>query len=228
MTTILVTGSSSGVGFSATTLLLDGGWRVIGLARRAKEVFRDNPRYLPVEADLAEKDLSKKLRIATEASGIDSLDAVLLNGSGFLKASFINLNEEDVEQLYRRNVMSCFTILKWAFPLLKAGRFPQVLMITSVGGVLGTQKYPGLSAYSSGKGAQAILAECLAEEWKEEGIQVNALALGSVDTPMLREAFPGYAASMEAGDVGKYIFNWMEGEGLLFNGKVLQVSRGTP
>jgi hypothetical protein len=33
---------------------------------------------------------------------------------------------------------------------------------------------------------------------------------------------------MEAGDVGKYIFNWMEGEGLLVNGKVLQVSRGTP
>ncbi|MFN4853955.1 MAG: SDR family NAD(P)-dependent oxidoreductase [Bacteroidota bacterium] len=228
MKTILVTGSSSGVGFSATSLFLEGGWRVIGLARRAKEVFSGNPHYFPIEADLAGKDLSKKLQIAAEDAGIAVLDAVLLNGSGFYKGSFIDLAENDVEQLYRSNVLSCFTILRWAYPLLKAGKSPQVLMITSVGGVLGTQKFTGLSAYSSSKGAQAILAECLAEEWKDEGIQVNALALGSVDTPMLREAFPGYAASMEAGDVGKYIFHWMEGEGLLFNGKVLQVSRGTP
>lgn len=228
MKTILVTGSSSGVGFSATGLLLDGGWRVIGLARRAGEVFRGHPRYIAVEADLAGKDLAEKLQMAAESAGIFVLDAVLLNGSGFLKGSFIDLEDEEVERLYRSNVISCFAILKWAFPFLKGGKSPQVLLITSIGGVQGTQKFAGLSAYSSGKGAQAILAECLAEEWKEEGIQVNALALGSVDTPMLREAFPGYEASMEAGEVGRYIYHWMEGEGLLFNGKVVQISRGTP
>jgi NAD(P)-dependent dehydrogenase (short-subunit alcohol dehydrogenase family) len=57
-----------------------------------------------------------------------------------------------------------------------------------MGGIQGSLKFPGLAAYSS-KGAVITLSELLAEEYKEQGIAFNVLALGSVQTEMLEEAF---------------------------------------
>ena len=71
----------------------------------------------------------------------------------------------------------------------------QVINISSIGGVQGSVKFPGLSAYSSSKGALITLTEMLAEEYKELKINFNVLALGAVQTEMLEEAFPGYKAS---------------------------------
>ena len=67
-----------------------------------------------------------------------------------------------------------------------------IVNISSMGGISGTLKFPGLSAYSSSKGAVSILTELLAEEYKETGPYFNSLALGSVQTEMLQKAFPGY------------------------------------
>jgi NAD(P)-dependent dehydrogenase (short-subunit alcohol dehydrogenase family) len=51
-----------------------------------------------------------------------------------------------------------------------------------LGGIQGSLKFPGLAAYSSSKGAVITLSELLAEEYKEQGIAFNVLALGSVQT----------------------------------------------
>ena len=58
-----------------------------------------------------------------------------------------------------------------------------------MGGIQGSLKFPGLAAYSSAKGAVITLSELLAEEYKEQGIVFNVLALGAVQTEMLEEAF---------------------------------------
>ena len=103
-----------------------------------------------------------------------------------------------------------------------------VVNISSVGGVEGTLKFPGLAAYSSSKGALNILTEMLAEEYKEHGIHFNSLALGSVQTKMLNKAFPGFKASTSAQDMAKYIYDFsMEGYKLI-NGKVILISSSTP
>ena len=59
-----------------------------------------------------------------------------------------------------------------------------------MGGVQGSMKFAGLSAYSSSKGAVITLTELLAEEYKETGPSFNVLALGAVQTEMLKKLFP--------------------------------------
>jgi len=97
-----------------------------------------------------------------------------------------------------------------------------------MGGVQGSAKFAGLSAYSSSKAAVIGLMELLAEEWRDMGISCNSLALGAVQTEMLAEAFPGYEAPTTAEEMAAYILQFgLEGH-RYFNGKVLPVSKSTP
>jgi len=103
-----------------------------------------------------------------------------------------------------------------------------VVSISSMGGIQGSMKFPGLAAYSSSKGALITLSELLAEEYKEQGIAFNVLALGAVQTEMLQEAFPGYQAPTSAKEMAEYITNFALTGNKFYNGKVLQVSSSTP
>ena len=111
-------------------------------------------------------------------------------------------------------------------PFLQKGS--HVVTISSMGGIQGSMKFAGLSAYSSSKGAVITLSELLAEEYKEQGIAFNVLALGSVNTEMLQEAFPGYEAPLSATEMADYIFNFAITGNKYYNGKFLQVSSSTP
>lgn len=97
-----------------------------------------------------------------------------------------------------------------------------------MGGIQGSTKFAGLSAYSSSKGAVITLSELLAEEYKEQGISFNVLALGSVNTEMLQAAFPGYQAPLSPKQMADYIYNFTLTGNQFYNGKVLQVSSSTP
>ena len=68
----------------------------------------------------------------------------------------------------------------------------------------------------------------MAEEYKEQGIYFNALALGAVQTEMLEEAFPGYNAPVTALEMANYIYNFALTGNKFYNGKILQVSSTTP
>jgi len=74
-----------------------------------------------------------------------------------------------------------------------------------MGGLQGSSKFPGLSAYSASKAAVINLTECLAEELKEDNIRVNCFALGAVQTEMLEDAFPGYKAPVTSEEMATYI-----------------------
>jgi NAD(P)-dependent dehydrogenase (short-subunit alcohol dehydrogenase family) len=97
-----------------------------------------------------------------------------------------------------------------------------------MGGIQGSMKFPGLAAYSSAKGAVITLSELLAEEYKEQGIAFNVLAIGAVQTEMLEEAFPGYQAPLQPNEMAAYILNFALTGNKFYNGKVLQVSSTTP
>jgi NAD(P)-dependent dehydrogenase (short-subunit alcohol dehydrogenase family) len=97
-----------------------------------------------------------------------------------------------------------------------------------MGGVQGSLKFPGLSAYSSSKGAVITMTELWAEEFKETGPLFNVLALGAVQTEMLEEAFPGYQAPTTALEMATYIKDFSLTGNKLYNGKLLQVSSSTP
>ena len=103
-----------------------------------------------------------------------------------------------------------------------------VVTISSMGGVQGSMKFAGLSAYSSSKAAVINLTELLAEEYKENGPSFNVLALGAVQTEMLQEAFPGYEAPTSAKEMAQYIADFSLNGNKYYNGKMLQVSNSTP
>ena len=116
--------------------------------------------------------------------------------------------------------------MKNLIPFLQKGS--HVVTISSMGGIQGSMKFPGLAAYSSAKGAVITLSELLAEEYKEHQIAFNVLALGAVQTEMLAEAFPEYQASLQADKMADYIYNFATTANKFYNGKVLQVSNTTP
>ena len=133
---------------------------------------------------------------------------------------------EDFESVYKTNVFGVAQMTRIVLPFMK--REGHVVTISSMGGVQGSVKFPGLSAYSSSKGAVITLTELLAEEYKETGPSFNVLALGAVQTEMLEEAFPGYKAPLTAKEMGNYIFDFALNGNKFYNGKLLQVSSSTP
>ena len=97
-----------------------------------------------------------------------------------------------------------------------------------MGGFQGSVKFPGLSFYSASKAALACISECLAVELKEFEITVNCLALGSVQTEMLENAFTGYTAPVTASEMGKLIGDFALTGSRFYNGKIIPVALTTP
>ena len=128
--------------------------------------------------------------------------------------------------LYKTNVFAVAEMTRLTLPFMKQNS--HVVTISSIGGVQGSVKFPGLAAYSSSKGAVITLTELLAEEYKETGPSFNVLALGAVQTEMLEEAFPGYKAPISATEIAEYIYNFALNGNKFYNGKILEVSSTTP
>ena len=103
-----------------------------------------------------------------------------------------------------------------------------MVSISSMGGVQGSKKVPGLSAYSTSKSTLISLTECLAEEFKMTNLSFNCLALGAVKTEMVSQAFPGYDAPLSAQEMGEFIADFLFTGHKYFNGQVIPISLTTP
>ena len=152
---------------------------------------------------------------------------VLINNAGCLvNKPFSQLTQSDFERVYKVNVFGVANLIRTCLPYMQ--KASHVVSISSMGGIQVSMKFPGLAAYSSSKGAVITLSELLAEEYKEQGVAFNVLALGAVQTEMLEEAFPGYQAPNSPKEIAEYIFNFALTGNQFYNGKVLQVSSSTP
>ena len=104
-----------------------------------------------------------------------------------------------------------------------------VIAISSVGGVQGSVKFPGLTNYSSSKGAINVLMECFQAEFTEfSQWSFNTLALGAVQTEMLSEAFPDYVAPLQPEELSPFIYTFASTAGQVMRGKIIPVSLSTP
>ena len=160
------------------------------------------------------------------SSSWKKVDAVVHNAGALVLKPFESTTQEDFENIYKVNVFAIAKLTQLALPYMEKGS--HVVTISSMGGIQGSMKFAGLAAYSSSKGAVITLSELLAEEYKGRGIAFNVLALGSVQTEMLAEAFPGYQAPISAEEMADYICNFTLTGHQFYNGKVLQVSSTTP
>jgi NAD(P)-dependent dehydrogenase (short-subunit alcohol dehydrogenase family) len=97
-----------------------------------------------------------------------------------------------------------------------------------MGGFQGSLRFSGLSVYSSNKSALSSLSESLAEEYKDTSMRFNTLALGAVDTEMLKESLPGYTAKVSAKQIASYIGHFAIQGYSLVNGKVIPLAGINP
>ena len=103
-----------------------------------------------------------------------------------------------------------------------------IVNISSMGGFQGADKFAGLSAYSSSKAALNCLTECLAVEFKQTPIKINALCLGAVETEMLSMAFPNFKAPVSSEEMAQFIHHFTLENHRFMNGKVIPVALSTP
>lgn len=223
---IIITGTSRGIGFELVRLFAEQGHKVLALSRNAKPV--NDLKHENVTAfafDLCQQEDYKNVENFIEKEW-KQVDILINNAGAILNKPFAETSFEDFTKVYETNVFGVAEMTRTVLPFLKSDG--HVLTISSMGGIQGSMKFPGLAAYSSSKGAVITLAELLAEEYKDTGPSFNVLALGAVQTEMLEEAFPGYKAPKTALEMADYIQNFALTGQNYYNGKVLQVSNSTP
>ena len=225
MKNIIITGTSRGIGFELALQFANEGHQVLAISRKIPHALLGNENITCLSVDLsAESELLKVSDFLSKSW--KQIDAVIHNAGSLLLKPFSETTQEDFENIYKVNVFGVANLTRICLPYLQKGS--HVVTISSMGGIQGSLKFAGLSAYSSSKGAVITLSELLAEEYKERGISFNVLALGSVQTEMLAEAFPGYQAPITAGEMANYIYDFTLTGNKYFNGKVLQVSSTNP
>ncbi len=225
MKNIIITGTSRGIGYELALQFAKEGHQVLAISRKTPQELIENPNITCLAIDIANSD--ELLQIEKFLSQTwKKVDVIIHNAGSLLNKPFTQITSEEFQNVYKVNVFAVAELTKLCIPFLSKGS--HVVSISSMGGIQGSMKFAGLSAYSSSKGALITLSELLAEEYKEQGIAFNVLALGAVQTEMLQEAFPGYEAPISAREMADYIFNFALTGNQFYNGKILQVSSSTP
>ena len=225
MKNIIITGTSRGIGFELALQFANAGHKVLAISRKTPQALLGNQNITCLSVDLSNEN-----ELATVDNFISQtwkkVDIIIHNAGSLVNKPFAQTTQEDFENVYKVNVFGVANLTRMCLPYLEKGS--HVVFISSMGGIQGSIKFAGLSAYSSSKGAVITLSELLAEEYKEQGIAFNVLALGAVNTEMLNEAFPGYKAPISAKEMADYIFNFALTGNKYHNGKIIQVSSSTP
>jgi short-subunit dehydrogenase len=231
---IIVTGASRGIGYELTKLFAsDPKNKVVAISRnrlKLEQLKREarSVNIYPAVVDFGNKNFKREITLQV-LSHISSVDILVNNAGAMVNKPFEDLTTDEVENMFRVNVMSQFEFLQALLPYMGKGQLPShIVNISSMGGLEGSVKFPGLSAYSASKGALAILTECLAEEFKDRNISLNCLMLGAVQTEMFEDAFPGEKSEMTPLLMAAYIRDFALTGANFFNGKIIPVAKGTP
>jgi short-subunit dehydrogenase len=226
MKNIVITGTSRGIGFELAQLFASNNHNVLALSRNTNSIDSlQHKNITAISTDLSNEDDLKKVSEFVK-NNWKQVDVIIHNAGMLVNKPFTELTSNDYLEVYKVNVFAVAELTRIMIPFLNKGS--HVVTVSSMGGIQGSLKFAGLAAYSSSKGAVITLSELLAEEYKEQGISFNVLALGAVQTEMLEEAFPGYQAPTSAKEMASYIFDFSLKGNQFYNGKVLQVSSTNP
>lgn len=234
---IIITGASRGIAYQTVLKLLENpNNQLISISRNAQGLDKlqkeaENlgfaERLFIFEGDITEENPSFIEEIQKQFKQIDILinNAALLVNLPFEKTSL-----KEWRKIFEINIFGVVKMTQAFLPLMgqNANHKSHIVNIGSMGGFQGSSKFAGLSAYSSSKAALANLTECLAEELKDRNIAVNCLALGAVQTEMLKEAFPDYQAPTSSQEMAEFIANFSTKGHHYQNGKVIPISISTP
>lgn len=233
---IIVTGASSGIGYETVKeLAITGEHQIVAVSRNQiklnilkEEVESTSKSKVHIVAyDLGNDDFSKlftEIDNCLQLTNGNFVD-ILINNAGYLvNKLFAELTIDDWQKSFDVNLFGTVKLIKILFPYFNRKETSHIVNIASMGGVQGTIKFPGLSAYSASKASVNVLTESLAAEFENENIRTNALSLGAVQTEMLNKAFPDYKAPVTANQMGHYIADFALNGHKLMNGRIIEVS----
>lgn len=227
---IIINGGTKGIGREIVNCLTqDIGNQILVTGRNIKALNDLSGRFKNVKSVPLDMSLfnSQSDRFTDEVSSHFRHVDILINLAGLLIAKeFVDITNNEARLMMETNFFGPASVIRILKPMMPSGS--HIVNISSMGGFQGSIKYRGLSYYSACKSALACLTECLANEFSEYGISVNCLALGSVQTEMLDEAFPGYKAPVDAKEMAEFISNFALTGHKFFNGKILPVAVGNP
>jgi len=178
--TVVITGVSSGIGEASAKLFKESGWQVIGVSRRKPA----DPSILDHfhSADLSDPETPG--RIHAEMIKITKDIQALVNNAAYQVCKpFVETTAEEWDRVFSTNVRAAFLLIKLLYPYLKKNR-GSIVNVSSVHAIATSKD---IAAYASSKGALLAMTRAAALEFGEDGVRVNALVPGAVDTPMLRD-----------------------------------------
>lgn len=225
--TVCITGASKGLGLALTEAFLKSTNLNVAAVTRSEAPH-------PLAATWGERLRIIRTDISLEAGreevykaleGMPPLSVLIHNAGALTFKPFSDTDADTLRRIYEVNVFAPYLLTQRLLPL--AGE-THIINISSIGGVQGSLKFGGLSAYSSSKAALNCLTEMWAEEFKDTDIVFNCLALGSVETDMFREAFPGVSAACTPETMAAYISNFAFTAPAVMKGKIISLSLGNP
>ncbi len=232
---IIITGASSGIGYELVKFFArNRNNHIVALARKGpllKQLYNEclklnsEAHVTPYEFDLEQFDFYPFIVQRIETF-IQKCDILINNAGRMVNKPFTATDPAEFDEVFNVNVKAAYFFTQAILPMMKEGG--HVVNIASMGGVQGSQKFPGLSAYSASKAAVVVMTECMAEELKDTDIRVNCLALGGAQTEMFSKAFPGFKASQTPAHMAQYVAEFALTGHKFFNGKVIPVANTTP
>jgi 3-oxoacyl-[acyl-carrier protein] reductase len=185
----VVTGASRGIGRAIVDLFQREGARVVGCAR--------HPAPGVDACDVGRAD--DVARFASSVRDRHGVPDVVVNNAGIVVRARLDLvSESDWDDVVNSNLKGTFLITRAFLSDMRARRVGRFINVASISGRLGTA---GLAPYCAAKHGVVGLTRALAEEIRGDGLSVNAICPGSVDTDMLRIGMPGAEPRMTPEDI---------------------------
>lgn len=177
---VLITGVYGGIGYAAAKVFKRHGWKIIGVDKEQKE-DTDNLLDLFIEKDISETKNIDDIFGQIKVKFSNHINCLVNNAAIQVAKSILETTEEEWDLVYKSNIKSAFTFVKHAFELLKKAN-GSIVNVSSVH-AFATSK--NISAYASTKGALLAFTRSAALEFADEGIRVNCVIPGAVNTNML-------------------------------------------
>jgi 3-oxoacyl-[acyl-carrier protein] reductase len=198
---ILITGTSSGLGFNMAQMLLEQGHTVIGLSRRGTDL--NSPNFIDIVCDIREEESVEEV-YALIANHTDHLDAIILNAGIFEIAPLNETSSKEFLDHFNTNVLGAFHTLKHAQEFIGEEEQTHIITISSIGGKFGLSN---MSAYSASKFALNGMIDSLRSEWAHLNVRFTTMIPGAIETPIWDDREDAPRNQMLNVDDFLYVFN---------------------
>jgi meso-butanediol dehydrogenase / (S,S)-butanediol dehydrogenase / diacetyl reductase len=184
VSTAIVTGAANGIGAACARAFADAGWNLVLVDRDEAALGQVPAGAEPLIGDVATREVNQAA-VALAEDRFGRLDAVVANAGVNLARSLDDTTDEDIDRLFAVNLRAVVYLAQAAHVALARCTGSLVVMASKTGLVA----QPDSPIYCATKGAAIQLARALALDWAPEGVRVNAVCPGIVDTPMLEGFF---------------------------------------